>query len=501
MKSRNLKLLPLVLIAALSFSLAFYSAHAQAGVLYVSPSAIPGMPVGSTFNIKIQVANIDPFNAWDISVMSDPTLFSPQSLSITGNLLAINFSTTVFELINCINGAGTGCIATDGAGIAHSAVTGFGPPPQTTTSSGILFTITYRVIGAGSSPIHIFSDVIANGATGAAVPHFTIDGVYNPDLPPVASFTVTGNNTVTGSTVSFNGGASADPDGTIASYAWTFGDGGTATGVTTTHVYTVAGMSPVTFPVTLTVTDNSGSTGTASAKVVVLPAPVIFDLAVTNVVPSPTSVLAGTPVTISVTVSNAGPAASPSTTATATAGGTSVGTAPVSALNAGQSTTVTITWDTTTFSGTLTIAASVPVLMNDGNPANNAFTDGTVTVQPIDCHFVHGKLSWTHHLVLSKNSAGQTFTAHVRCDTSGPEYVQVSVVGMNGVGATFSAMSAATLVQIGVVTDITFSQTVDPSFDNTKIAFTSSVHWGDTAATVMTHLSPITKSGAFAVVP
>jgi len=101
---------------------------------------------------------------------------------------------------------------------------------------------------------------------------------------------------------------------------------------------------------------------------------------------------------------------------------------------------------------------------------------------------------------LAKNSAGQTFTAHVRCNTTGPEFVQVSVVGMNSVGGTFSAMSPATSVQPGVVTDITFSQAVT-SFVNTKIAFTSSLTWGDTAATVTANSSPITKSGAFAVVP
>src|SRR5712692_8828196 len=210
MNIANRKILPLLLIAALALGISsgIRPAHA-AGTLYVSPAInFPtGAPAGTLFTIKIQVANIDPFNAWDISVRTDNNVISPQSLDITGNLLAANFTTTVFPLINCINGAGTGCIATDGAGIAHSAVTGFGPPPQTGTSSGLLFTITYKVITkslTAFSTIHIFNDIIANGATGAAVPHTTVDGLYGikPDLPPIASFTVTGNNSVTGSTVS-----------------------------------------------------------------------------------------------------------------------------------------------------------------------------------------------------------------------------------------------------------------------------------------------------------
>ena len=49
--------------------------------------------------------------------------------------------------------------------------------------------------------------------------------------------------------------------GTVASYAWNFGDGGTGTGVTTTHTYTTSGSKTI----TLTVTDNQGLTGTDHA--------------------------------------------------------------------------------------------------------------------------------------------------------------------------------------------------------------------------------------------
>ncbi|WP_271177415.1 PKD domain-containing protein [Leifsonia poae] len=80
---------------------------------------------------------------------------------------------------------------------------------------------------------------------------------------PIASFTATPN----GLAVSVNGSASSDPDGTVASYAWTFGDGGTATGVTAGHTYAAAG----TYTITLRVTDNRGGQGTTTRSVTVSP--------------------------------------------------------------------------------------------------------------------------------------------------------------------------------------------------------------------------------------
>ncbi|MFF5715817.1 S8 family serine peptidase [Streptomyces buecherae] len=61
----------------------------------------------------------------------------------------------------------------------------------------------------------------------------------------------------------FDGSASRDADGSIASYAWDFGDGKTGEGVKPSHTYAKAGS----YEVRLTVTDNSGKTGTVSKKV------------------------------------------------------------------------------------------------------------------------------------------------------------------------------------------------------------------------------------------
>jgi PKD repeat protein len=82
------------------------------------------------------------------------------------------------------------------------------------------------------------------------------------DLPPTGDFTSSGTSADT--PVTFTAQAS-DPDGTIASYLWDFGDGSTGTGATTSHLYGTGG----TFSVTLTVTDNGGKTVQVSHQVTV----------------------------------------------------------------------------------------------------------------------------------------------------------------------------------------------------------------------------------------
>ena len=83
-----------------------------------------------------------------------------------------------------------------------------------------------------------------------------------PNQAPVASFTFSPSNPLIYDTVTFDASASYDLDGSIVSYKWDFGDGNitTVTNPIITHVYTTA-ASTVNYTVTLTVTDNEGSTG------------------------------------------------------------------------------------------------------------------------------------------------------------------------------------------------------------------------------------------------
>ncbi|MDH7563921.1 MAG: PKD domain-containing protein [Candidatus Bathyarchaeota archaeon] len=82
---------------------------------------------------------------------------------------------------------------------------------------------------------------------------------------PLASFTYSPNNPAPGETIIFDASASYDPDGWITLYRWDFGDGNVTSMATSTitHCYPLDGN----YTVELTVTDNSGATGTAAAVI------------------------------------------------------------------------------------------------------------------------------------------------------------------------------------------------------------------------------------------
>ena len=88
--------------------------------------------------------------------------------------------------------------------------------------------------------------------------------------PPTAGF----SSTVVGLRVDVDGSASSDADGTIAGYAWTWGDGTPdGSGVAAGHTYAASG----TYTITLTVTDNGGATGSTSQVVMAGEARVFFE--------------------------------------------------------------------------------------------------------------------------------------------------------------------------------------------------------------------------------
>ena len=157
--------------------------------------------------------------------------------------------------------------------------------------------LTVQFDGSGSTspqpPIVSYSWAFGDGAVaqGAKVSHtFTAAGTYSttltvtdsvgmtgknsipvlvsaPNQLPVSSFSATPLSGNAPLTVSFNGSASYDPDGSIKNYSWSFGNGATANGVSVEHTYTAAGN----YTATLQVTDDKGATASSAKSISVLP--------------------------------------------------------------------------------------------------------------------------------------------------------------------------------------------------------------------------------------
>jgi len=92
------------------------------------------------------------------------------------------------------------------------------------------------------------------------------------NVPPVAQASAMPTSGIAPLTVTFSSAGSNDPDGSIASYSWNFGDGtANSSSASPAHVYQNAGS----YTAVLTVTDNSGATATANASVTVSANPLI----------------------------------------------------------------------------------------------------------------------------------------------------------------------------------------------------------------------------------
>jgi hypothetical protein len=100
-------------------------------------------------------------------------------------------------------------------------------------------------------------------------------------------------------TVSLSGAGSSDADGSIVAYAWSFGDGSSASGVSTSHVYGTPGV----YSAQLRVTDNSGLSASSSVTInvdapVVVQSMRVADIAMSLSVSRNGSAKAGAAVTV-----------------------------------------------------------------------------------------------------------------------------------------------------------------------------------------------------------
>ncbi len=183
------------------------------------------------------------------------------------------------------------------------------------------------------------------------------------DRIPVSIFSFTSGTILTSVSVSFDGTASFDPDGTIVGYAWDFGDGSTGSGATPTHSYSIAG----TYAAKLNVTDNSGSTQVSTQTVTITDRPPAISLTQSSTTAAP-----GQAVVITISASDPD------------------GTIATTTVNWGDGTTDTISGPPTTDSHTYSLPSGSPsatytitVTVHDNNGSTMSVASDPITVQPV----------------------------------------------------------------------------------------------------------------------
>ncbi len=118
-----------------------------------------------------------------------------------------------------------------------------------------------ETVWAGALPT---DHVCATGGYDALITCWRVPGSVGP-APPVALVSAAPSSGVAPLTVTLDGSTSHDPDGAVAAWAWSFGDGTFGAGPTITHVYSVPGV----YTASLTITDGDGLTSTTTATITV----------------------------------------------------------------------------------------------------------------------------------------------------------------------------------------------------------------------------------------
>ncbi len=150
----------------------------------------------------------------------------------------------------------------DGDPITYLWTWGDGSPD----SAGAKATHSYQTLGSFSGIL-----AVSDNRGGRSEYAFTVTQAA-ANLPPVVDFSASTNTPFVISTVTFDAGATTDPENDPMSFEWDFGDRTKTTGPLVTHVFRQIGD----FVVRLTVSDNRGGRSQSTKLIQSINAPPIF---------------------------------------------------------------------------------------------------------------------------------------------------------------------------------------------------------------------------------
>ena len=330
-------------------SLTVTSVTAGTGGSFVLTVTLPTLTITAPATYVFTASGVTLTSSFDTSpgtaILIQP---GPQLLSVTpataraAQTLDVTISGISTTFVNGTTQASFGA----GVSVNGAAAGGAGTVSVTNGQTAVAHLVIDPAATAGTRTV----TVTTGSQTLTLASAFTVTPLPTPPVPS-AGGPYTGT---TGSVIAFTGTGSSDPAGLALTYAWTFGDGGTATGVAPTHTYATAGH----YTATVIVTNSQGAAASATANVTV------------NDPPKPPVAGAGGPYT-GTTGSAVNFSASSSTDPGGLAltyawtfgdGGTGTGVAPTHTYAAAGTYTVTVT---ATNSASLTNSASTTVTITD----------------------------------------------------------------------------------------------------------------------------------------
>lgn len=180
----------------------------------------------------------------------------------------------------------TGSLTTGGGNTAPQAIA-TGAPLTGTAPLVVSFSGSQSFDSDGSIVSYAWNFGDGSSASGIDVQHTFASGSYNviltvvdnqgvsnsdsitvvaqeaPNQAPTAVASASSTSGIAPHDVNFSSSGSFDPDGSIVSYLWTFGDGSSSSSANPSHLYS----SPGTYQARLTVTDEDGVSDSASVSI------------------------------------------------------------------------------------------------------------------------------------------------------------------------------------------------------------------------------------------
>ncbi|GAA2360564.1 ThuA domain-containing protein [Dactylosporangium salmoneum] len=219
---------------------------------FAATGRVPGVNSGGDPGVKRETTG-DPLGGFqNIGFVEEGDWFSFAPVNLTGidslrlRAASNNASGGTIQIrTGALDGPVVGSVAVPGTGGWQTYVDLSVPITPSTTSGPLYFIAT----GAGAGYNINWVDFLGRGVTDNA--------------PPIVTAAANPTSGTAPFNVSFTGTATDAENDNPLTYAWDFGDGGSAATANASHTYTAPGV----FTATLTVTDARGAKGTASVQV------------------------------------------------------------------------------------------------------------------------------------------------------------------------------------------------------------------------------------------